>query len=107
MGFAIAVGSALALALGHGWTRDLDRLARAADQVRRGQPVRSGVDRPDELGRMARDFDARLDALERRQLLALCDTKRSMLVVINGSKALQAAIRHWFVIDTASIRVNP
>lgn len=65
--FAILVGSVLALALGRGLTTDLDRLARAADQVRRGQPVRSGVDRPDELGRMARGFDAMLDALERQQ----------------------------------------
>jgi signal transduction histidine kinase/CheY-like chemotaxis protein/HAMP domain-containing protein len=64
---AVLVGSALALALGRGLTTDLDRLARAADEVRRGQPVRSGVDRADELGRMARGFDAMLDALERQQ----------------------------------------
>jgi signal transduction histidine kinase/CheY-like chemotaxis protein len=65
---AVGVGSLLALALGRGLTKDLDRLGWAADEVRRGRPVRSGVDRPDELGRMARGFDTMLDALERQQL---------------------------------------
>ncbi len=48
-------------------TRDLERLARTADQVRQGQPARSRVARDDELGRLARGFNSMLDALETRR----------------------------------------
>ena len=61
---AILAGVLFAVALAWGLTRDLRHLASVSDSVRRGLPRRNTVSREDELGRLATDLNAMLDALE-------------------------------------------
>jgi diguanylate cyclase (GGDEF)-like protein/PAS domain S-box-containing protein len=66
---AIVVGTLFALFMGAGLTRGLQNLVRTADAFRRGERrIRATVDREDEIGRLAEDFNAMLDAVVQREI---------------------------------------
>jgi signal transduction histidine kinase/CheY-like chemotaxis protein/HAMP domain-containing protein len=67
MGLALMIGPLLALGWTRGVVRDLERLGEAVDTVAQGRPRRSELTRGDELGELARRFDAMLDALEQQR----------------------------------------
>lgn len=64
---AIGAGVVFALMLAWRLTRDLQHLALVSDNVRRGLVWRNTIDREDEVGRLARDLNAMLDALEEQR----------------------------------------
>ena len=65
---AILAGIAFAWFMARGLTRDISTLVRAAESIRRGLGrERARLDRPDELGQLAADFDRMLDTLDERE----------------------------------------
>lgn len=65
---AILAGIAFAWFMARGLTRDISTLVRAAESIRQGRgQERARLDRPDELGQLAADFDRMLDTLDERE----------------------------------------
>lgn len=65
---AILTGIAFAYFMARGLTRDISALVRTADDIRLGRnQERAQLDRPDELGRLAADFNLMLDTLDERE----------------------------------------
>lgn len=100
LGFALALGLALAVTIPQSITRDLEEMADAARRVGRGERgIRAGVDRNDEIGSTADAFDEMLEKLEESERLRERqeETRRSLLATIGHDlrtplAALQAAI---------------
>jgi diguanylate cyclase (GGDEF)-like protein/PAS domain S-box-containing protein len=65
---AIFVGTLFAIFMARGLTRGLRQLVEVSDRVRQGDTgLRAGLNREDELGRLAVNFDLMLDALAETQ----------------------------------------
>lgn len=65
---AIAVGTLFAYFMARGLTAGLDQLLTIADDITHGQRhVRASIDRHDELGQLARDFNQMLDTLNENE----------------------------------------
>jgi diguanylate cyclase (GGDEF)-like protein/PAS domain S-box-containing protein len=87
---AIAVGSLLALFIGRHLTRGLNTLEQVAEKVKAGERgLRAEVVNQDEVGRLAEDFNAMLNALEMRE--AELDASRAQLAQSEERFALAMA----------------
>jgi len=65
---AILAGIGFAYFMARGLTRDISTLVRTAESVRQGQhQQRAQLQRPDELGQLAADFNLMLDTLDERE----------------------------------------
>jgi two-component system sensor histidine kinase BaeS len=93
LGMGVGLAAALALAVGESVTRDLDRITAVACAVMDGDlTVRTGIERPDEVGALASAVDSMTDRLE------ASEEERKILIASVGHDlrtplaSLQAAI---------------
>lgn len=100
LGFALALGLALAVTIPRSITRDLEEMADTARRVGHGERgLRARVDRNDEIGSTADAFDEMLEKLEEAERLRERqeEARRSLLTAVGHDlrtplAALQAAI---------------
>lgn len=62
---AILVGSLFAFVMARGMTSDMQKLVKVASSVSGGSAERVKIDREDEIGNLAKDFNRMLDSLDR------------------------------------------
>jgi two-component system sensor histidine kinase BaeS len=97
LGVAVLAGTVFALAVAQPWTRDLARMAAAADRVAVGDfTARSGVNRHDEIGHLAEALDSMA-----AQLAAAEEARRADEA---GRREFLAAIGHDLRTPLAALR---